>query len=67
MILENEEIMINKYKKYTDEAKVYYVAKRTPLDYQALLSARLNKINLDGIFFSISVHFYIQFFLIFKV
>ena len=34
--------MINKYKKYTDEAKVYDVAKRTPLDYQALLSTRLN-------------------------
>ena len=34
--------MINKYKKYTDEAKVYDVAKRTPLDYQALLSNRLN-------------------------
>ena len=34
--------MTNKYKKYTDEAKVYDVAKRTPLDYQALLSTRLN-------------------------
>jgi threonine dehydratase len=34
--------MTNKYKKYTDEAKIYDVAKRTPLDYQALLSTRLN-------------------------
>ena len=39
--------MTNKYKKYTDEAKVYDVAKRTPLDYQALLSTRLkNQIYL---------------------
>ena len=34
--------MTNKYKQYTDEAKIYDVAKRTPLDYQALLSTRLN-------------------------
>jgi threonine dehydratase len=34
--------MLNKYKKFIDEAKVYDVAKRTPLDYQALLSSRLN-------------------------
>ena len=42
MILENEQVMINKYKKYIDDAKVYDVAKRTPLHYQALLSIRLN-------------------------
>jgi threonine dehydratase len=42
VILENEQVMINKYKKYIDDAKVYDVAKRTPLDYQALLSIRLN-------------------------
>ena len=35
-------LMLNKYKKFIDEAKVYDVAKRTPLDYQALLSSRLN-------------------------
>ena len=34
--------MIDKYKKYIDEAKVYDVAKKTPLDFQPLLSARLN-------------------------
>jgi threonine dehydratase len=34
--------MIDKYKKYIDEAKVYDVAKKTPLDFQSSLSARLN-------------------------
>ena len=34
--------MTNKYKKYIDDAKVYDVAKKTPLDFQTSLSARLN-------------------------
>lgn len=34
--------MIDKFKKYIDDAKVYDVAKKTPLDFQSLLSTRLN-------------------------
>ena len=34
--------MTNKYKQYIDEARVYDVAKKTPLDFQPILSARLN-------------------------
>jgi len=42
MFLENYQIMKNEYKKRKDEANVYDVAKKTPLQKQSILSSRLN-------------------------
>jgi|TARA_B110000259_G_scaffold80735_1_gene94558 threonine dehydratase len=42
MFLENYQIMKNEYKKRIDEANVYDVAKKTPLQKQSILSSRLN-------------------------